>query len=323
MADVEIRRATETDLPQVLELARRALGWTDDDDSFLVWKHLQNPFGASPMWVALDGAQVVGFRSFLRWEFVTADGRIVRAARAVDTATDPQHQGRGIFTRLTRTAIAELPGDGVELIFNTPNEKSLPGYLKLGWTEVGRLPVAVMPTSWRFPRVVATARRAAGRAPAPSAGGEPARDVLGASGIDELLAALPSRRGLATRRTRDYLSWRFGNEVLGYRVVLVGASVADGAAVFRVRQRGHAVEAVLCEVLVPGGDARAERSLVRRVARSAGADYLLRLDDRLVTADPFARLPRIGPVLAARSLGTPAPDARSAWSLTMGDVELF
>src|SRR3954451_19331819 len=127
-----VRRADAHDFPGVLDLARRALEWTDDDARFLEWKHLENPFGASPMWIALDGDRTVGFRAFMRWQFVTVDGHVVHAARAVDTATDPGDRGRGIFTCLTLRAIDRLSADGVTLIFNTPNEKSLAGYLKMG-----------------------------------------------------------------------------------------------------------------------------------------------------------------------------------------------
>ena len=84
-------------------------------------------------------ASSIGLRAFMRWRF-DATGQDVRAVRAVDTATHPDHQGRGIFSRLTSEAIDLLRGD-TDLIFNTPNEKSLPGYLKLGWRIVGRAPV--------------------------------------------------------------------------------------------------------------------------------------------------------------------------------------
>jgi phosphoribosylformylglycinamidine synthase len=32
------------------------------------------------MWIALAGSRVVGFRAFLRWDLVDADGRVVPAA---------------------------------------------------------------------------------------------------------------------------------------------------------------------------------------------------------------------------------------------------
>jgi len=323
--DLIVRRADERDLSGILELARRALGWVDDDESFLRWKHLENPFGVSPMWVALDGPRVVGFRTFLRWEFVTLGGNIVRGARAVDTATDPDYQGRGIFTRLTLEAVEQLPDDGVTLIFNTPNEKSLPGYLKMGWHEVGRLPVAVMPTSVRFPFVVATARRPAERAPLPSAAGvAPAEVFTDDAGLHALLDAQPPAAGLMTRRTPEFLAWRYGLGALGYRVVLRDASTpAAGVAVFRRRRRGRAVEAVLCDVVAPDGRERVARDLARSVAREAKADYLIRLDAHRLTRDPFVRLPGVGPVLTCRPLdGMPMPNLHE-WALNMGDVELF
>jgi hypothetical protein len=94
-------------------------------------------------------------------------------------------------------------------------------------------------------------------------------------------------------------------------------------AVFRRRRRGEAVEGVVCEVLAPGGDRKAESELLRQVRQAADADYLLRLDPRPVTRGPFVRLPRVGPVLACRALGTASAPDLSGWALTMGDVELF
>jgi GNAT superfamily N-acetyltransferase len=322
--DLTVRRAGTDDFPGVLDLARRALGWTDDDARFLEWKHLENPFGVSPMWIALDADRIVGFRTFLRWEFVTTSGDIVLAARAVDTATDPEYQGRGIFTRLTLEAIEQLPASGVTLIFNTPNEKSLAGYLKMGWHELGRLGVVVKPTRARFVFVIGTARRAAGRWPLPTAAGAPpAAAFADRDAVQSLLDSLPSADGLATRRTPEFLAWRYGHESLGYRVVLRGASPADGLAVFRRRRRGKAVEGVLCELLVPEGDSRAGAELLRQVDEAADADYLIRLDRNLVTRGPFVRLPRVGPVLACRPLDASPALELPGWALTMGDVELF
>ena len=309
----------------MLTLLRRALGWTDADERFLEWKHLQNPFGQSPMWVAVVGSRVVGFRAFLRWELAAPDGRVVLAARAVDTATDPDFQGLGIFTRLTLAALDELAADGVELVFNTPNRQSHPGYLKMGWRDVGQLPAALRPTRWRFAAVAATARRAADRAGVPSSVGVPAAAGLAdVVSVDRLLGRIRPAPGLTTRRTAAYLAWRYGNPDLGYRALLHGASAEDGLLVVRLRSRGRAVECAVNEALVPG-DAEAgatERALLDRLARSREADYLIRLQER-VTRDRFLRLPRVGPVLVCRSLLDASLPDRSGWALSMGDVELL
>ena len=132
--DLTVRRADSADLPDILELARRSLGWTDDDAPFLEWKHLENPFGGLPMWVALDGDRIVGFRTFLRWEFVGPDGRRIVTRRGPSTPPPiPTTRAAGSSPGSRSTRSHALPADGVEMIFNTPNGKSLPGYLKMGW----------------------------------------------------------------------------------------------------------------------------------------------------------------------------------------------
>ena len=59
--------------------------------------------------------------------------RPVDGVRAVDTATAPDVQRLGIFSRLTTEALEVCRADAVALVFNTPNDKSLPGYVKMGW----------------------------------------------------------------------------------------------------------------------------------------------------------------------------------------------
>jgi hypothetical protein len=322
--DVVTARASAGDLPAVLALLQRALGWSDVDTGFLAWKHLENPFGTSPMWIARAGDRVVGFRAFLRWELLSPNGLVIVAVRAVDTATDPDFRARGIFTSLTLAALDSLRDEGVEFVFNTPNRESLRGYLRMGWQQLGRFPVAARPGRARFVRVVATARRPAARDPVVSTFGTAAPDALtDGPALDRLIASLPPMRGLSTRRTPEYLRWRYGLRELGYRVVTHGRSVAEGVLVFRLRRRGAAVEAVVAETLVPEDDAARGRALVAELAHSRTADYLIRLDRRRVTSDGFVCIPRLGPVLVGRSLtGESLPDQRG-WAFGMGDVELL
>jgi hypothetical protein len=155
--------------------------------------------------------------------------------------------------------------------------------------------------------------------------------VFGADpAVDALLAAGPAPTGLTTRRSQAFLTWRYTNPELGYRVLLLGASPADGLAVFRLRRRGRAVEAVVCDVLAPAGDRGAASRLGQRIARGTDADYLLALagpggpaSAAGVTRAPVVRLPQIGPVLACRPLDGTPPPALGGWALTMGDVELL
>ena len=68
------------------------------------------------------------------------------AYRAVDTATHPDYQGKGIFKKLTLQALEDIHEEGDTFVFNTPNENSRPGYLKMGWQIVDDIGLAVIPT---------------------------------------------------------------------------------------------------------------------------------------------------------------------------------
>jgi GNAT superfamily N-acetyltransferase len=177
--EVTVRPASEHDLPAIFAVARRSLGWEDGPatEQHFAWKHFENPFGPSPMWVAEVGERIAGFRTFLRWEFCTGTGEVRRAVRAVDTATDPDFQGRGIFTTLTLGALDELRADGVDFVFNTPNDQSRPGYLKMGWQVIGRLPLAVRPTHLTGLVQIARARLPATRGALPTTAGPGPRDL--------------------------------------------------------------------------------------------------------------------------------------------------
>ncbi len=170
---------------------------------------------------------------------------------------------------------------------------------------------------------MATAKQAAERASLSTSAGMDAREVFADEAVASLLAGWVAPSGLSTPRTTAFLRWRYGLEQLRYRVMTRHGDPQEGCAIFRLRRRGKAVEAVVCDVLVPRGAASLERALTRAIARRTEADYLLRIDQRPLTLDPFVRVPRIGPVLVCRMLdGSPAPPLAS-WSLTMGDIELF
>ena len=318
-----LRRATPADEAAVPGLLGASLGWGSDErfGSFFAWKHKDNPFGTSPAWVAVDGEKLVGFRTFLRWELEGPDGA-VRAVRAVDTATHPEYQRRGIFSRLTRRALEELRAEGVGLVFNTPNDRSGPGYLKLGWSEVGRLPVRFRPTSVRALVRMAGARRQAERWSLPVDAGMPATDALAAPGLEALLASQPPPTGLRTRCTPAFLAWRYGFEPLRYRAVLGGRTPADGLAIFRARRRGTAVEGTVSDVLVPDGDQRRRRRLLRKVLAVRGLDYVLDVDGRALR---HGFLPLVGqaPTLYARALAADTVPMLAGWRLSLGDIELF
>ena len=320
----DLRRYEPGDESAVMSLLDAAIGWVPDAQhrAFFTWKHRDNAFGPSPAWVATVGGRVVGFRTFLRWEFLL-DGKVVRAVRAVDTATHPDHQGQGVFRALTLHALGALAGEGIGFVFNTPNARSRPGYLKMGWETVGRLGVLARPRSPAALVRLARARTAAGKWSEPSDAGVPAAEALAdTAAVTRLLAALPPGDGLVTHRTPEYLAWRYGFGPLDYRVVTGPAGPAAGMVVFRLRPRGAAREAAVCEELVPGGDPRLTSHLLARALRESGADHAVRLAGQSPRAG-FVPVPGQGPTLVFRGLDLATMPAPARWHLGLGDVELM
>lgn len=301
-----VRRAEDDDLDEIVALGARCLGWRGDarDRAFFRWKHHENPFGRSPCWVAEDSGRLVGLRTFLRWRFVHGTtGERLEVVRAVDTATDPELQGRGIFRELTMTALEELAGDGLAAVFNTPNDKSKPGYLKMGWTELGRPRVLVRPLSLRG------IRRAAGaRAPAQIWPGADLPEL--GHPVSELPAhVFPPRPTWRTDRDEAYRSWRYRFEPLGYRQT----AAPHGGSVFRLRRRGPAVEVSLCEIHGPtpalDGDIRRHADFVLAAGRTW----------RRVGIP----VPGLGPSVTWRPLGRPELPSLADLDLGLSDLELF
>ncbi len=143
---MHVRTADSADIPPIVNLLKLSLGESlmPKSEVFWRWKHIDNPFGVSPVLLAFEEQQLVGIRAFMRWQWRYRD-KIYNAVRAVDTATHPQHQGKGIFKKLTLQLVEECRAEQVDFIFNTPNASSKPGYLKMGWKSNGKMKVYLKP----------------------------------------------------------------------------------------------------------------------------------------------------------------------------------
>ena len=143
---MQIREADHSDIPRILKVLKASLGESSSKKTEEVWryKHIENPFGESLVLVAEEKDEIIGVRAFMRWQWQKG-GQIYSAFRAVDTATHPDHQGKGIFKKLTLKALEIGKERGDHFVFNTPNTQSKPGYLKMGWKEVDKLKIHLRP----------------------------------------------------------------------------------------------------------------------------------------------------------------------------------
>jgi len=339
-AEIAIREGTEADVPAVLELLKKSLGEGSipRSQSFWEWKHARNPFGRSPFWVAESNRQIVGLRVFMRWRW-QAGSATADAVRAVDTATHPDYQGRGIFRMLTLHGVNELTRRGVAFVFNTPNRKSRPGYLKMGWSKVGHTSLWVAPRDLRALARVVRDRLGPNQVPgAPDdAGGTDTRgaDVLDDPGFSRLIASMErSDHKYRTPQNVEYIRWRY--ELCP--ACRYGFTASENRKVFvihRTRRRSGAREVAISELFFDPNDAgvRDISGVLGQVLEASGADYGViatptsaRSAAALALAG-FIPAPRVGPILTVRpmalSTGMPDPLALRSWAPTIGDLELF
>jgi hypothetical protein len=214
---------------------------------------------------------------------------------------------------MTMHGLDVIEDDGIDFVFNTPNDKSRPGYLKMGWQEVGKLSVAIRVAGPGGAVRMARSRVASSHWPLDVAFGEPVPDVVAdlAVGAESAL----DRSTIVTNVSTRFYEWRYGADFLGYRAV----AGRGGHLVCRVRQRGGAKELVMLDS--PGLDISSADRIAGRLLRASGLDHALRIG----APDPrhgFVPAPG-GPVVTWRSVCATAMPPLANWSVGMGDVELF
>jgi GNAT superfamily N-acetyltransferase len=312
---ITTRELDERDVVPVLDLLRAALGEPPllrRTPELFGWKHFDNPFGRSIAVVAESDDRIVGLRAFMRWDLTTTEGDVLRCVRAVDTATHPDYQRRGIFRRLTEEALELAVAQDVDLVFNTPNEKSGAGYLSMGWKEVGPVGAMARPS----------ARLVTDRGPGPLS--EPERFVSDPRPALPLTVSDRAPRGLRTPRSDAYVRWRFGSHPTAhyYRV-----DSSDTTAVVRPNVRKRRRELVIADVFGPRPSA-AIRAAHRRSRAAYTAGWFSPGSPERAAAVRSGLVPVPGLIaltLMARPLRDLGMDVWSltAWDLAISDLELL
>lgn len=359
LADLRICRYNAEAIPEVLKLVKVTLGnegAVRKTEAFWRWKHEDNHFGSSYGLYARDETQAlaVGLRVLMRWQFRTKDGELLQAVRAVDTATHPAYQRLGIFSKLTRQAVDDLKQEGVDLIFNTPNARSLPGYLKMGWQIVAKWPLYIralrpirmlsrrlktIPASQQLikfddffaPNIMtwqAFAERYGEDIPKLVSNWEQQRrQACPARGSRQ------ARVGLRTLKDFNYLQWRYGQHPhLTYGIYAwEDAGTLAGFAILRPNWRYGWQEIVLTEIFLRQPDPKLGKSFLKHLIKELRGDYLVAhfsaptFEKALLRRAGFLQAPRQGMTFTVNPLSSRSQSALAAvfWDLTLGDLEVF
>ncbi|MCK6618765.1 MAG: GNAT family N-acetyltransferase [Cyclobacteriaceae bacterium] len=301
---MEIRPSQKDDIPAIVELLKLSLGETlmPKSEAFWQWKHLDNPFGKSPVLLAFEGGQLIGVRAFMRWEWKHND-KIYKAVRAVDTATHPKHQGKGIFKMLTLELVRQCQDEGVDFIFNTPNSSSRPGYLKMGWQELGKLKVYFRPVLNFSTKATA--------------------DFESCYSWDPELAKVvqveSSPSSMITNYLPGFLNWRYGMNP-NVRYYLAHNEGGGHLLIFRLKKHRFGTEFRVVDFIRMDENSKRYSAMIRAAIRDSGAHMVTTAGNYI----PDYSIPvKAGPLITVRPLNMHKPLSLCFWKPSLGDIEVF
>ncbi len=313
---IQLREANKGDIPEIVSVLRASLGESKLPKSEKIWifKHIENPFGSSLVLIAEEAGKVIGVRAFMKWKWQYGEKEF-STFRAVDTATHPDYQGKGIFKKLTLEAIERGVLNGDDFIFNTPNSQSLPGYLKMGWEKVGKLGVQLIPVNpfyWKFGNKSSPYKRSG---------------IISKNDLEILTDRYNKLKietsQLFTPKTAEYLYWRYENNPLQQYEVFSDKDIYLAAYVksHRYFNELRVVEHIYTE----DKSLKKIMNQVKSWSKRFGVQVISIGSD--VGHNNFFKLAgNFGPMLTARQLHNAIPvnlNQLNNWAYSLGDVELF
>jgi hypothetical protein len=266
----------------------------------------------------------------MRWEWVS-EGRVYKAVRAVDTATHPDYQGKGIFKKLTLSLVDSCSKSGDHFVFNTPNAQSKPGYLKMGWTEAGRLMVKV-----NVNQPIGLLKNIIS-APGPDINIIENGFIKDFFSYPQLSSLIEKHRKLTVDITTNvsaaYLMWRYADvPVASYLgVVEKNGNDLSGLLIGRIKQTRLGKELRITDIFLK--EKKPGEVLIRQLKECIkvwGIDYCTISGITSYYSKhlfgPLTLAAALGPVVTIRSLSmqdlTPLKHFKN-WSPSLGDLELF
>lgn len=327
---MDIREATEADIPRIVSLLKISLGegLMPKTEAYWRWKHRYNPFGISQVLIAELNETLIGVRAFMRWRW-RAGEKLLECVRAVDTATHPDFQGKGVFSKLTKAALLVCKEKGYQMVFNTPNKKSLPGYIKMGWERAGNLPLTVKIIN---PVGIASSVLK-GKAESHDGVDESVPGLLSQVSLPSLLEV--SRNHYSQKYVTDHnvasLNWRYQMvPVARYQAAWVYKNEVVGYGFFyRMKSSSFGTEMRITDLFYRSeNDLKGLKSLVKIKVEKHRPDYLTiaGINQMNPLKGIFSLTSSMGPIVTIREIQNVDLDNYRSfknWSPALGDLELF
>lgn len=218
----------------------------------LEWQYLRNTTDKLFVDVALSprGEKLAAiYASLPGWMRIRGERRLV--LQSLDTLTDAEFRGRGLFVALAQQTFSRAADEGAALIYGFPNGSSAHGFFKkLGWTSLDPLPFLVRPLRLSYVadrlKLPQAVRALVPRAPlvAPFGGRTRAsvREITSADPrITQLWQRFSAGVGVAIDRDAGYMRWRiFERPAADYRALVFEDGAGDALramCIFTVKEK--------------------------------------------------------------------------------------
>ncbi len=245
------------------------------DANYYEWKIASDMPIKGDICLEYDGDIVKG-SAVLSPRKVVVRGKVLTSAHCGDTFTHPEYRRQGVFSRCVREAVSHAKNIGVDVIYGTPNDQSLPGYEnKLGFPRAPHAQVASMIKVLDYDFIVSKFHK---RIPVPGLSNLLAYGysrvlnlrkrsvpinrevrVMGSQvfppGLDGKWGKSRDEWSYFTFRDTDQLNWRFVKNPNEYQIWLAKlGSECAGYAVTRLREEKGVLKGYLVDFATSGDD---------------------------------------------------------------------
>ena len=259
----------------------------------LVWLQQQNILKTSMINYAYDKYDgIAAIYTALPSRFIMLHNKVL-AMQSLDTLTDSDHRGKGLFTKLALSLDEKAEQEGYNFVYGFPNANSAPGYFnKLGWNSFGQLPFLIKPLKLEyFLRKIF--RKKNDNNSEESIIKAPAADqivideqnaikkiVLFSEEYDAFWVMVSYTLLLVTDRNAEYMNWRFVTKPgeFYYRYGFYRQNKLVAVIIFTLKIKHDGIIGYIMELLFLPGNERAASKLLKfakKFMRSQKTDVIL------------------------------------------------
>lgn len=347
-----IERITNFNFEELIELTKTYYTSGDIiDPNYLKWQYIDNPAGQAFLFVArqISSNAIAGQYLVIPIRYMI-NGKVILGSLSLNTLTHPEHQGKGLFTKLASETYDYCSEQEVKFTIGFPNPNSFPGFIrKLHFTHLGDPSLSIKflrPFSSFFKVLKKTKVKHGGQLPFESIQSNDIQqfDLLNNQNseiYDTFWQTVQSQYSISTNKDFAFMQWRYAKiPTRNYKVfAYVSGKTILGLIVMKFEHVWNLNAGIVMDLLVINNDPKIGKALLNFVVKSSkksNMDIVLAMHTKmgeynLLTMNRFYTIPK--KVLPQKTHFIYRPHVNSAigaemtklenWKLTFGDYDVF